>query len=166
MRLDQRKEVRFHWVRGVLNRHIRIERHDLELGCVEDVVCAYSTKPLTVGNKNEVFRYQFIWGKSEVSVPHGKHAFQGHAHRVRVISPTIPWIALPNRIAPLGGEVPGAVCDKCERIRSVAHAPRRTVDNDITRGSIHRQRWRSGGFGRKECVRFIIGVPETEKSDI
>jgi hypothetical protein len=29
---------------------------------------------------------------------------------------------------------------------------------------MHRQRWRSRGFCRKECVRVIVDVPRTEKS--
>jgi len=163
VRLDQRKQVRFHGMRRVLNRRVRIEWHDFELICMHDVVCADSTEPLAVGDKNEVFRCQFIQDKSEV--PRGRHAFQEHAHRVRVISPTIPWIALPNRIAPFGGGVPGAICDDCKWTRSMVYVSRRTVDNDITRGPEHCQRWRSGRFCREECVGLIVNVPGTEESE-
>lgn len=120
VRLDQRKQVCFHRVRRVLNGHIRVEWHDFELVRVEDIIAAYSAEPLAVRDKDEVFRYQLIWGKSEA--PHGEHAFWGHAHMVREISPTIPWIALPYRIAPFGGGVPGAICDNCERTRSTENA--------------------------------------------
>ena len=40
-----------------------------------------------------------------------------------------------------------------------------TVDNDITRGPVNRQRWRIGRFCREECVRFIVNVPRIEKSE-
>ena len=40
--------------------------------------------------------------------------FGEHAHMVRAIVPTIPWIALPYRIAPFGGGVPGAERDSCK----------------------------------------------------
>ena len=163
VRLDQRKQVCFDWMRRVLNGNIWVEWHDLELVRIEDVVRGYSTKPLAVGDKNEVFRCQFIWGKSEV--PHGRHAFQGHAHMVRVINPTIPWIALPNRIAPFGGGVPGAACDGCEQTKSMVNVPRRTVDHDITRGPVYRQRRRIGGFGWKEGIGFIVDVPRIKKSE-
>jgi len=164
MRLDQRKQVRFHRMRRVLNRHVRIERHDLKLVCVEDIVRAYSSKPLAVGDKDEVFRCQLIWGKSEA--PHRQHAFRCHAHKVREINPTIPWIALPYRIAPFGGGVPGAICDNCKRTRSTENASRRTVDNDIAGSPVHRQRWRRGWLGWRECVRVIVDVPRTEISEI
>lgn len=146
-----------------MNGHVWIEWQDFELVCVEDVVRGYPAKPLAAGDKNEVLRCQFIWGKSEA--PHGRHEFLGHAHRVRVINPTIPWIALPNRIAPFGGGVPGAICDSCRRNGSMERVARLTVDNDIARGPVHCQRWRSGGFGWEECVRFIVGVSRTEKSE-
>jgi len=90
--------------------------------------------------------------------------FREHAHRVRVINPTIPWITLPNRIAPFGGGVPGAICDRCRRTRSTVHVAGRTVNNDNTRGPIDRQRGRSCRFGRGKCVRLIVDVPRTEKS--
>jgi hypothetical protein len=41
---------------------------------------------------------------------------------------------------------------------------RQTVNNDITRCPIDRQRWRIGGLGWEECVGFIVGVPRTETS--
>ena len=110
MRLDQRKQVRFHRMRRILNGNIRVKWHDLELGCVPDVVQGYSSIPLAVGDKNEVLRWWFIWGKSEAGHTENTR-FGEHAHMVREIKPTIPWIALPNRIAPFGGGVPGAKCD-------------------------------------------------------
>ena len=90
--------------------------------------------------------------------------FGEHAHIVRAINPTIPWIALPNRIAPFGGGVPGAICDSCKRSRSRVNGPRRTVDDDITRGPKDRQRGRIGWLSWEECVGFIVDVPGTEIS--
>ena len=43
-------------------------------------------------------------------------------------------------------------------------APKQTVDNDIARGSIDRQRGRIWRFCWEECVRFIVGIPRTESS--
>ena len=58
------------------------------------------------------------------------------------------------------------MCDSCERSRSIVHAPRRTVNNNITRSPVYRQRWGTRGLGREECVGFIVNVPRTEKSEI
>ena len=90
--------------------------------------------------------------------------FGGHAHKVREINPTIPWIALPNRIAPFGGGVPGAIRDSYERMGSMVHVSGRTVDNDIARGPVDGQRWRIRRLGWEECISLIIGVPRIEKS--
>lgn len=44
------------------------------------------------------------------------------------------------------------------------HAGRHTVDNNITRAPVDRQRGRIGGFCWDECVRLIVDVPRIEKS--
>ena len=61
--------------------------------------------------------------------------------------------------------MPGAVCDGCEQTKSMVNVSRRTVDNDITRGPVHRQRRRIGGFGWKEGIGFIVDVPRIKKSE-
>ena len=53
---DQSKQVRFHGMRRILNGHVWIEWQDLEFVCTPDVVHVYPSKPLMVGDKNEVFR--------------------------------------------------------------------------------------------------------------
>jgi len=73
--LDQSKQVGLHRMRRILNGHVWIEWHDLEFVCTPDVVHVYSSKPLAVGDKNKVFRWKFVRGKSEV--PHGRHELQG-----------------------------------------------------------------------------------------
>ena len=83
---------------------------------------------------------------------------------MREIKPTIPWIALPNRIALFGGGVPGAICDGCRRNGSTVYVSGRTVDNDITRSSVYRQRWRIERFYWGECVGVIVDVSRIEKS--
>jgi len=45
------------------------------------------------------------------------------------------------------------------------HVAGRTVNDDNTRGPIDRQRGRSCRFGRGKCVRLIVDVPRTEKSE-
>lgn len=91
-------------------------------------------------------------------------SYREHAHRVREIKPTIPWIAFPNLIAPFGGGVPGAICEVVGEMEAAVHVSRRTVDNNITRGPVDSQRWRIERFCWAECVRVIVDVPGIGKS--
>lgn len=99
------------------------------------VACQMSFMFIPPNLSRSVIRMRYSAGNSSGVSPKrrvGDTRFREHVHKVREIKPTIPWIALPYRIAPFGGGVPGAICDGLRQNGSVAHVARRTVDNNIT----------------------------------